>query len=117
MGEDRLAGLLAALAGRKVDLRGGAEEFGDLIEGTAQRGEEARLEQHVVIEQADVGVAGARDAAIDGAGEGERGGGVLDFDRGVGGGEPRGGVVGGAVVDNDDLLGLLRDDRGELRFQ
>ena len=78
--EHGLAGLFAADAGGEADLRGGAEEVGDLLKGALQRGEEVRLEQHVVIEQADVRAAGAGDAAVDGAREGERGGGVDDFD-------------------------------------
>ncbi len=83
LGEDRLAGLFAALAGGEADLRGGAEKVGDLVERPAKRGEEAGLDLHVVIQQADMGVAGARDAEIDCPGEGERGAGVLNFDGGV----------------------------------
>ena len=115
--EDGLAGLLAADAGREADLRGGAEEVGDLVEGALQGGEEAGLEQHVVVEQADVRAAGAGDAAVDGAGEGERGGGVDDFDLRVGGGEPGGGVVGAAVIDDDDLVGGLGEEAGELGLE
>ena len=83
----------------------------------AEGGEEAGLEQHVVVEQADVRVAGAGDAAVDGAGEGERGGGVDDLDLGVCGGEPGGGVVGAAVVDDDDLVGGLGEKAGELGLE
>ena len=109
---DGFAGLFAADSEREADLRGGAEEVGDLVEGALQRGEEIRLEEHVVVEQADVRVAGAGDAAVDGAGEGERGGGVDDFDLGVSVGEPGGGVVRAAVIDDDDLVGGLREKAG-----
>ena len=115
--EHGLAGLFAAHAGGEADLRGGAEEVGDLLKGALQRGEEAGLEQHVVIEQADVRVAGASDAAVDGAGEGERGGGVDDLDLRVGGGEPVGGAVGAAVIDHDDLVGGLCEEAGELGLE
>jgi hypothetical protein len=115
--EHGLAGLLAADAGGKLDLRGGAEEIGHLLEGALQRGEEAGLQQHVVIEQADVRAAGARDAAVDGAGEGERGGGVDHFDLRVVACQPFGGAVGAAVVDDDDLLGGLRQESGELGLE
>ena len=62
-------------------------------------------------------VAGAGDAEVDGAGEGERGGGVDDLDLRVGGGEPGGGVVGAAVIDDDDLGGGLGEQAGELGLE
>ncbi len=68
----RLAGLLAADALGEADLRRGAEEAGHPLEGAHQRPEEAGLEQHVVVQQADVRVARARDAAVHGAREGKR---------------------------------------------
>ena len=112
--EHRLAGLFAAHPGREPDLRGGAEQIGDFREGALQRGEKARLQQHVVVEQADVGVAGARDAAIDRAGEGERGGRVDHLDLRVSGGEPGGRVVGAAVIDDDNLARGLGENAREL---
>jgi hypothetical protein len=114
VGEDGFAGLFGADAGREADLCGGAEEVGDLVEGALEGGEEVRLEEHVVVEEADVRATGAGDAEVDGAGEGERGGGVDDFDLGVRGREPGGGVVGAAVIDDDDLVGGLGEKAGEL---
>src|ERR1019366_4393050 len=115
--EHRLAGLLAAHAGGKADLRGGAEKAGDLVERSLQRGKKTGLEQHVVVEQADVRAAGAFHAAVDGAGEGERGGGGDDFDLRGGGGEPLGGAVGAAVIHYHDLLGRLCQQAGKLGLQ
>ena len=74
-GHDGFAGLFAAHARGETDLRAGAEEVRDTVERPAQGAEEARLDQHVVIEEADVRVAGAGDAAVHGAGERERLGG------------------------------------------
>ena len=51
---DRLAGFLAARAGWKEDLGGGAKQVRDGVERPRQRGEEARLQQHVVVQQADM---------------------------------------------------------------
>ena len=83
----------------------------------SQSGEKAGLEQHVVVEQADVRAAGAGDAPVDGAREGERSIGVDNFDLRVGRGEPFGGGVGAAVIDHDDLAGRLCEDAGELGFE
>ncbi len=57
---------------------------GTWSKGAFQGGEKARLEQHVVVQQADVRAAGARDAAVDRAREGERRRGVDHFDLRVG---------------------------------
>jgi len=100
-----------------VDLRGGAKEVGHLLERAFERGEEAGREQHVVVEQADVRTPGASDAAVDGAGEGERGGGLDDFDLRVVTCQPFGGAVGAAVVDDDDLVGCLCKEAGELGLE
>ena len=105
------AGFLAADAFGEEDLSGGAEEMGDAVEGIEQGREEAGLEGHVIVEEEEVGVAGEADAAVDGDGEGERGVAVFDGDGGMGGGEPVAGAVGGAVVDDDELVG----EGGELR--
>ena len=64
-----------------------------------------------------MGTAGAGDAPVDGAREGERSFGVDNFDLRVGRGEPFGGCVGAAVIDNDDLSGRLREDAGELGLE
>ena len=87
---------------------------GTWSKGAFESGEKAGLQQHVIIQQADVGAAGAGDAAVDGAREGERSCGVDHFDLRVGRGEPFGGAIGAAVVDNDDLAGRLCEDAGKL---
>ena len=87
------------------------------MEGILERGEETGLQQHVVVEQADVRAAGQSDAAVDGAGEGERGGGVDDLDLRVVACQPLGGAVGAAVIHHDDLLGSLREEIWELGLQ
>ena len=87
------------------------------MEGLLERREEARFQQHVVIEQADVGAAGARDAEVDGLGERERGQGVDHFDLRVIACQPFIGAVVAAVVDDDDLGGGLRQNPGELSLQ
>ena len=92
-------------------MRGGAAEMGAAVEGIEEGREGAGLEGHVVVEEEEAGVAGEADAPVDGDGEGERGVAVFDSDVWMGGGEPVAGAVGGAVVDDDELVG----EGGELR--
>ena len=102
---------LRELSGGEPDLRGGETGRGS-GRRTAQRGEEAGLDRHVVIEQAHgCGVRGRCPA--DGAGERERRGGGPPRSR-IGGGEPGGSVIRGPVVDDDDLVEARRGSR-ELR--
>src|SRR5258708_5524096 len=56
--------LLAAPAFRKKDLRGRAEQPRNAIERLAKRGEKTGLNQHVVVQQTDMGVARTADSAI-----------------------------------------------------
>src|SRR5215471_7860419 len=62
-----LSGFLATRSRRKTDLRGGAEEAGNAAESLIQRFEEARIDQHVVVQQADARIPGTRDAAVGGS--------------------------------------------------
>jgi hypothetical protein len=101
----RLAGLFAAHARGEADLRGGAKEAWDLLERADERAEEAGFEQHVVVQQADVRIAGARDAAVDGGGERERVRRNFHPHLRPFGGQPWAGTVARAVVRHDDFRG------------
>ena len=82
--------------------------------------EEARLDQHVVVEQADVRVAGAGDPAVHRAGERERLRRDLDCNLRPIGAEPIRGAILRAVIHHDDLGGealQVADDAGKLRRQ
>src|SRR5258708_3399006 len=62
--EHGLAGLLAPLPGRKADLRRRAKQIGHLRESGQQRSEETRVEQHVIVEQQYMRIAGMGEAGI-----------------------------------------------------
>ena len=68
-GHHGFAGFFAAHAGGKADLRRGAKQARSVSKRRQERIEESWIEQHIVVQQADMGEAGAGDAAIDGAGE------------------------------------------------
>ncbi len=118
--EDGFAGFLAAFALGEEDLGGGAKQCGNALEGVQKGANGAVLEGHIVVQKQRVGETGAVDAVVDGGGEAERGGGFDDFNGGMGGVEPGGGAVGGAVIDHNDLMRYFPqviDQRGEKPFK
>ena len=87
--------------GGKADLRGGAEESGYLVEGRFEGAEKSRLEQHVVVQQADTGMARPRDTAIHRRRERERRRRYLHLHLRPFRREPCRGAVVRAVIDHD----------------
>ena len=85
------------------DLRGGAEEIGNLLESGEQGREKVWLDHHVVVQEADMGKPCSGNSSIDGASEGERFGVDLYNDAWILGSKPGDGIVFCPVIDDDDL--------------
>ena len=91
---DGFACFFTADAGGEEDLGGGAEELGDLIESGGERGDEAGLDDHVVIDEQNAVETGDLDSGVYGFGERERGGGFNHADGRMGCREPGCGAIG-----------------------
>src|SRR5205814_1410431 len=96
-----LASLFAPDAWWKENLSCGAEKIGNTVKSLAQRMEESRFHDHVVVQKTNVRISSASNAAVYGAREGERLG--ADFDDRLW--EAVGRAVARAVIDDDDFRG------------